>query len=224
MLISPLLPSATKGAPMRLRVRARKGFTLLEMLAALLLAALLMLTVIRLVRVLHVQQTRTTDGILETESWPEAVFRRMETDLRNSRELRVERDGFRLKGFAGTHFPQFSTGLFPAVVRYRTRKVNGRWRLEREEQDSSVLTNTSLRSDLVAVDVPSVSLWFADVPDVQWSSGASGAGQWARVPKSIILQLLVIVDPETDPAVRQSDDEKIIRLRRTVFTRAGATR
>ncbi len=167
----------------------RQGFTLLELLAALLLASLLMGAVFRLLKIMHAQERIIAQRTTEHESYLPRIFQLLERDLRNSRQMIVRPNEVLLSGFAGISPRQSKATHRAADVVWRTLIIHGRLCLQREERKRDVLTNQSVDRQLMAVGIAGISLWFADAPDVSWEAENASGSQWTPIPGSVIAQL-----------------------------------
>lgn len=208
----------------------RCGFTLLELLAALLLASLLMGAVFRLLHAMHAQERILAQSTSQHEAWMPRIFQLLERDIRNSRQMIVRPNEVLLTGFAGTSRSQSNTTQQAANVVWGTRIVDGRLCLQREERQLDVRTNQNVDRQLIAVGVAGISLWFADAPDVSWQAENVGSGQWTPIPASIIVQLDILSNPR-QPAVRnkaptvpqRSVPPALIPHRRTLLIKSEGT-
>jgi len=185
-------------------VKKRCGFTLLEMLAALVLASLLMTAVLKLLGIMHAQERSMANSVATDQPWIPRVFRLLERDCRNSRRMIVGTNEFHLTGFAATDRETSAANYRPAEVAYRVLLIHGQLCLQREERKTDSLSNNSIVRELIAVDVAGISLWFADAPDVNWASESSSTAEWIPIPRAIVVQL----DVRTTASLPTSEHRK----------------
>lgn len=125
--------------------RRQRGMTLVELLAATILAALLMAAVLGVLKsVTHSQKDLRRGG--PVEAWQACLVRQLQWDLANSRTVTTTADGFELGGFAGRDFASGATLHSPSSVQYAVRNLGGNACLVRSEAhlDSLELDNQSL--------------------------------------------------------------------------------
>jgi len=180
-------------------VRPRSGFTLLELLAALVLASLMMVAAWRLLQTMHRQEKVIAASIAEDRAWLSRIYQRIEQDFRNSRRMAVGQNVVHLEGFAATGDVSSLPGLSPAEISYTIAEINGRSCLRREQLRTDMLSNQSGSQELIAVDVSGLSLWFADAPDMSWESEAGQRNDWVPVPNAIVVQLDLLEKPSDGP-------------------------
>lgn len=121
------------------------GMTLVELLAATLLAALLMAAVLGVLK----SVTRSQKALLRggpAEAWQARLIAQLEWDLANSRTAVTTADGFELGGFAGRDFASGAILHCPTAIQYVVRNLGGQSCLVRSEAhlDSLNLDNQSL--------------------------------------------------------------------------------
>ncbi len=150
-----------------LRRPARKGLTIVEVLAATLLAALLMSAVLGVLKAVTGHQKLFTQGL--PESWQPRLCSLLEWDLTNSKTVLVNADGFELRGYAGRDFTSGMPLHCRTTVEYAVKKVRGESCLVRTEThvDASNLDNA--QSELVLNRIEGIVLGDAGstAPSVQ---------------------------------------------------------
>lgn len=176
-------------ADRRCTQQASAGFTLLELLAALVLASLLTTALLQLVRNVHRKTREVTELAGQEEHWTSQTFNLLQQDLRNSRRMAISGNQIQLTGFAGTNPQSGIPNHTSAEVIYRIVISGDRRCLQREERILQTLTNTSIHRRIVAVDVVELSFWFADAPNMNWSSPQQATPDWMPIPAAIIAQV-----------------------------------
>ena len=169
--------------------QATAGFTLLELLAALVLASLLTTALLQLVRNVHRKGREVTALASQDEHWTSQTFNLLQQDLRNSRRMVISENQILLTGFAGTNPKSGTPNHTSAEVIYRIVSSGDRRCLQREERNLQTLTNTNIHRRIVAVDVVELSFWFVDAPNINWSSPQQATPDWIPIPAAIIAQV-----------------------------------
>jgi len=160
----------------RVREDLRRGFTLIELMVATVLAALLMAAVLGVLKGV----TRSQKTLMRGDTappWQARLISQLEWDLTNSRSVVPTVDGFQLKGFAGRDFASGAALHGPTTVQYAVRNVAGQLWLVRGEAhlDSLSLDNDSL--ELVCNRVERIAL---NSPNKQGAKGVDGSEPQAK--------------------------------------------
>jgi hypothetical protein len=123
----------------------RSAMTLVELVAATILAALLMAAVLGVLKAVTREQ-RALRIHPSAEAWQAQLIRQLEWDLANSRSVTATATGFQLVGFAGRDFASGAALHCRASIEYVVQIVRGRSFLVRSEAhlDSANLDNQSL--------------------------------------------------------------------------------
>lgn len=200
-----------KAAPSHLRktlgLSAENGFSLIELLAALVLAGVLMMTTGKLLNILRQQEKLIARTAEADAAWVSRTLDLLEQDLQNSRRVRATPSGFQLSGFAGTDRITGQANQSEGLVEWSIEEQPGTSWLIRTESASTSLSNRPSQRKVVAADVRQISLWFTDAPDVSFFSDGASGPQFSPLPASIICQLSL----QTETANKQH--------RRTVLLR-----
>jgi hypothetical protein len=123
----------------------RSAMTLVELLAATILAALLMAAVLGVLKAIT-REEKALKGNTTGENWEAQFVRQLEWDLANSRTVTVTPTGFQLVGFAGRDFASGAPLHCRTSIEYAVHNLRGGSVLVRNEAhlDSPDLDNQSL--------------------------------------------------------------------------------
>ncbi len=132
--------------------RSRPGFTIVELLAAMVLAVLLIAAVLSVLRTVT---SRTGIAVRESshETWHARLQKQLAWDLTNSRTIRPIENGFELSGFAGRDFVSRTAIHCRAIIRYSVAEAAGRFCLMRSEEHPDALNLDNHTQDLVCLNV-----------------------------------------------------------------------
>jgi hypothetical protein len=135
----------------------RSALTLVELLAATILAALLMAAVLGVLKAVTREQ-RALKIHPSAEAWQAQFIRQLEWDLANSRTVTTTTTGFQLVGFAGRDFVSGAGLHCRTSIEYAVQNVRGRPFLVRIEArvDTPNLDNQCL--DLVCYPIERIVL------------------------------------------------------------------
>jgi prepilin-type N-terminal cleavage/methylation domain-containing protein len=169
----------------------RHGFTLVELLAATILAALLMAAVLGVLKAV----TRSERAILHTaspEAWQSRLVALLQWDLTNSRTVVTTPDGFELRGFAGRDFKSGAVLHGPTSIQYAVKTIGSRSYFVRLEAhlDSQSLDNRSI--NLVCSPIERVTLGRAEgtpMPSTPTNVAATAASEESPIPDRLLLCL-----------------------------------
>ena len=181
--------------------QAAFGHSLIEVLAALALASILMVSVLQLLKNLHARERLVDRAINLHSAWQDRLFQLLERDLRNSRRIRISSGMFELEGHCGTDPLRGLPDLTEAVVTWRVAPSSTSTILVREERPLTLSTNL-FRREVIAAGINDVSFWYQEAPEVPYlhsglqsgiDGNASGGTQddWAPMPKAIICRVEV---------------------------------
>jgi type II secretory pathway component PulJ len=182
----------------------RNGFTLMELLAANVLAALLMVAVFGVLGSLGRSQAATAanDRAQTHAAEREAMVRLIERDLVNATRVQPGVDHILIQGHGSLEQSTLVASDLPVTVEYRIREAGGRSWLVRAQQ--SRLTGGSAWSELVCPDVEQIELQPAEE---RWpATSAAGAEGWRRLPEHV--RLAIRFGPRADDR-----SERLINLR-----------
>jgi prepilin-type N-terminal cleavage/methylation domain-containing protein len=134
-------------------VKNRAGMTLIELLAASALAALLMVSILGVLRSLRVQ-SRVLLADDPVESWKLQLREQLQWDLTNARKMSWRPDRLCLRGYGGRETVTDRATLRPTEVIYSVREVGDRHWLVREEVhlDGRALHNRESRLSCEGVE------------------------------------------------------------------------
>jgi type II secretory pathway component PulJ len=161
------------------------GFTLMELLAANVLAALLMVAVFGVLGSLGRSEAATTaiDQARTASAEREAMVRLIERDLVNAARVMVGVDRILIQGHGSLERSSLAMNNLPVTVDYQINEAGGRRWLVRGQQ--SRLADRSRWSELVCPDVERIELRPAEE---RWPAiSAAGADGWRRLPERVRL-------------------------------------
>lgn len=130
------------------------GMTLIELMVASALAAMLMVALTGVLRSLVIQQRTIAEGGLAM-AWKDRLLEQMRWDLTNARRFSAEPSRLRLVGYGGRDFNSGNVAQRPAEVVYEV--IDGNWLVRHEiHLDASTLHNR--RSDLVCKGIGAMAI------------------------------------------------------------------
>jgi type II secretory pathway component PulJ len=176
------------GHSIRRTLQRRSGMTLVELLAATILAALLMAAVLGVLKAItREQKALKSDG--SSEPWQAQLIRQLEWDLTNSRSVVTTANGFQLIGFAGRDFATGAALHCRTSVEYAVQDVEGKSFLVRSEAhlDSANLDNQTL--ELVCNHVERVALSAADARSATAKKTAANGSDDASIPDQPLVSI-----------------------------------
>ena len=138
----------------------QSGFTIVELLTAVVLASLLLVAVMGLIHTLTAKQRQLT-AQQDRPAWHALAAERLRFDLANARNFEWSPRYLRLIGYAGRDFDSFRTTHRPTEVVYRVTEIGGRAWLLREERQLDVLSNANRRSEIVCAGLDAIGI---DIP------------------------------------------------------------
>jgi Tfp pilus assembly protein PilV len=134
----------------------RRGLTMVEVLAATLLSALLMSAVLGVLKAVTGHQKAFTQGM--QESWQPQLRALLEWDLSNSKTVLLTDDGFELRGFSGRDLVSGMPLHCRTSIQYEVKKVRDESCLVRTETHLDAPNLDSVRSGLVLSRVERIVL------------------------------------------------------------------
>jgi hypothetical protein len=134
----------------------RRGLTIVEVLAATLLSALLMSAVLGVLKAVTGHQKVFTQGL--QESWQPQLCALLEWDLSNSKTVLFTDDGFELRGFSGRDLASGMPLHCRTSIQYLVKKVRDESCLVRTETHLDAPNLDSVRSELVLSRVERIIL------------------------------------------------------------------
>jgi len=176
--------------------------TLVELLAASALAALLMVGVVGVLRSLSTQR-RVLFGDHPVDRWRGPLLEQFQWDLANARRMSAQPRGLRRGGDGGCEFDTGAVTHRPTEVIYSIRQEGGRsWLLRREiHLDASTLHND--RTELVCAGIGAMAVHRLDEDPEDPRGAASGreprpgaAAAWCPVPDQLRLLLFGMAEGE----------------------------
>ena len=135
--------------------RTQRGFTLVELLAAILLTTLLTTSLMGVIRAMN-QQRKLTMGEHPLEGWKLQLRQRLLSDLSNTRRLGVTDGRLTLLGYASRDAEAGVATHRPCEVVYRLESLAGRTWLIREESPLGTQSPTRANSELAAYGITSI--------------------------------------------------------------------
>jgi len=158
------------------KAHLRPALTLVELLAATILAALLMAAVLGVLK----SVTRSQKALLRggrPEAWQARLIAQLEWDLANSRTAVTTPDGFQLVGFAGRDFASGAILHGPTAIQYSVQTVGSQSCLFRSEAHLDSLNLDNQSRELVCNRIVRIALGSADATAVKGSSATSAPAQ-----------------------------------------------
>ncbi len=135
-----------------IRPNRRAGFTILEMLAAIVLASMLMAAVLGVLRTATLQ-TRELSAKYPVHHWKRAFSAQLDRDLASARRIAASPEHLRLIGYGGSDFVRGEATLRPTEIIYEIVAGKDRTWLVRREIHLDALEERNSRSELVATNI-----------------------------------------------------------------------
>jgi len=139
----------------------RQGFTMIELLAASTLTAMMMVFVLGSVSGLTVRQ-KELEKSDRSPSWKNRLVEQLRWDLTNAEIVEVQANRLLLTGFGGRDWKTGNPTQRRTEIVYEVKLTNNHGRLMRHETHVDELTNTNRRSDLMALGIASIAAVFPD--------------------------------------------------------------
>lgn len=179
--------------------RRRSGLTIVELLAATVLAVLLVTAVLGVLRTVTQRQIPVGEDTA-AESWHSRLEGQLHWDLTNSRSIRPIENGFELTGFAGRAFSGRGAVHCRANIRYELVKASGHSCLLRTEIHPDSQSRDNRLVELVCLNVGEIMV---DAPGEEVSrESASEAGFRISAPEGELpsaLRVALFHSSSTDP-------------------------
>lgn len=171
--------------------KQRQGFTLVELLAAILLTTLLTTSLIGVIRAMN-QQRKLTTGEHALEGWKLQLRQRLHTDLSNARRMAVTEGQLTLLGY-GSH--DADTGVAthrPCEVVYRLESLGGRNWLIRQESPLGAQSPTHRNQELAAFGIARIRVTRLDDDGTETDAllNENQRGQFTPIPTRLRCALL----------------------------------
>jgi|GEM_PF-5003387 len=168
------------------------AMTLVELLAATALAAVLMTAVAGVLRLLAVER-RALDDHRTPPAWKEQLLEQLRWDLANSRSMRVARTKLQLTGYAGCDFQTGAVTHRPAEVIYELRRQNARDWLVRRELHQNGTDDDRQRTELVCDGVGTMTVRCVKTGEEEETGGSVWSHnkplQWGSIPDRLQIVL-----------------------------------
>lgn len=129
-----------------------RGMTMIELLAATVLASMLMVSVIGILLTISAQ-ARALRTAATAIPWREQLRAQLRWDLSNTKTMTWNAGELRLHGLAGRDFATATVTQLPSEVVYSIRRLAGQNWLLRSEQDVDSRSNRNRRTELVCFGV-----------------------------------------------------------------------
>lgn len=147
-----------------------RAFTLLELLAATALAAVLMVVLLQVVAAMaRGKVVLERDAAAHTAPWQADLVENLRWDLTNTVEGTAEPGRLRLSGHGSLDRATLDSGHRPVNVSYAIEQLGGRPWLVRRQSPRGGLTNERGWSELVCPDVASFVVEPVDAADPVWA-------------------------------------------------------
>ncbi len=163
----------------RQRAAACRAFTVVELLIATALSAMLVVSIMGLLGTMKLQ-CRQLVKRTPVRPWQPLLADRIRRDLANARRLTVMRDQFVLVGYMGTRGRDHFSTLRAAEVTYRVARTANISCLLRDERPLDAMTNSLGTRQLLATGISG----FRFVPRRQASSNGEYSGvvpEWCQI-------------------------------------------
>jgi len=176
----------------------KKGLTLIELVVALALSSLLLVTTAGVIKSMHEKKKVFADQ-LDVQPWRVELAERLRDDLLRSKEMRIGPRSLELLGFSGHDPVTGEPNLVPVQVRWTLKKEGAYEILTRTETPHGGLEDflARPRTELIAVGVVNFSIGsFTGLENEQRSERRTitasgrlmdGPGEWVTMPKALTL-------------------------------------
>lgn len=177
------------------------GFTLLEMLAATALAAILLIALLAVTASLgrNAAHMKKAD---RRQTWSDGLVPLLQLDLANATSLRIETNSFILEGHGEIDLAEATPTQCLATITYSLRRVGDHTWLVREQCARNPLEPSKRSVDFVCADVRAISLARVE--------GGQKATQLPMNGNSIPSAVRLVVHPE-DPLLPRLDQWLVLR-------------
>ena len=172
--------------------QSRAAFTLLEMLAALVLCGLLVLGIGRVLRSAVFQNNQARDEFRNQPAL-RRLTEQLRRDITNARGAALRRSSLVLDGFNGTDRMTRLPVLEPAIVTWRTTRIGTVYWLVRDEQRTNMASTEGISSDTIFAGVRRIV--------AESISGDSDTPQSRHGFPGVPLQLRVLLFADDDSVI-----------------------
>ncbi len=155
----------------------RRGFTLLELLAASALSAILMVVLLQVIGSLARSRLVLEQDGVERTPWQADLVENLRWDLLNAEEATAERGRVVLVGHGSLDRATLAPGHRPVTVVYALERLGGRSWLVRRQSPRGGLTNERGWSELLCPDVTAFSVESVQPPDPAARAARGGRPQ-----------------------------------------------
>ncbi len=171
---------------------SRRGLTIVELLAATVLAVLLVTAVLSVLKTVTKQATAYNRQPVAL-AWHARLKQHLTWDLTNSRSIRPIDDGFELSGFAGRDVVSKNAVHCRSIIQYSVSRAGDQHCLMRSEVHPDALSLEHASKELVCLNVGGITIGAANEPSSSVSATKNGDGSPViDVPEGAIAQQLRI--------------------------------
>jgi len=177
------------------RPRAKRAFTLIELMAASVLTALLMIVVFHIVgsmarrQAVLERQERTSGG-----GWPDGVVELIRSDLQQTRAFASSENQWTLTGSCSIDPVALESDPQPVTVTYAVESLGGRSWLVRQQARRGSRATENRWPELVCADVASFELEPLDEPEIARLMARADAGRGGGKPLTNRVRLTIPID------------------------------
>lgn len=192
------------------------GLTLLEMIAALALATILLVSTIAIFRAIGRTDKEAEKLAAGNDFWLTEVEEKLRLDLQNSTTMRLAENSIELRGPCHLSEETRQPTSAAARVQWNLETIADRSWLVRIQTEESSRTNIPPWRQLIAADIQSMA--FYPSGKAEPADGRTIDREWRPVPLSILLQL------KRQPNFTIPESSVAQTRTRLLLTRAGAMR
>lgn len=178
------------------------GLTILELLVALTLSAMLLTALVGVMSALQRQQTIVVEKH-PYRPWRRAAMNQLHWDFQNAKWVAQTDDGLHLVGYGGRDFQSGHVNHRPAQIDYLIVGNDDRRWLCRRERHTDEFSNKTERTEFVLADVSQIRMERLDeeIEDVVADPLPIG-GDFFPVPSSF---RIIMVDGATPPSITEQE-------------------
>lgn len=137
--------------------RRRSGLTLLELLAALVLASVMMAGVVGVLKSMNLKARQVAELDVKPD-WHRRFVALITHDLRNARRINVDETSITLTGYMGRDFGSGQATHRPTQVRYFIRQTDEHAWLLRREEHIDIRSTENNETEVVCHDVRALTI------------------------------------------------------------------